>query len=461
MTLHTTSVTSTLHTNSVTSWLPLPGATTTSHSPALHSGSPAVHAGSTALPADGNRCIAGEDEFCHQLNELIGNQHIAKWMSDQVSAILSSCLIIIGALLLLALARAVIARWTKRVAAGDPILGFQGPRISVPGLEDPLKGERRQQRAQAIGGLLRHTSTFLIVVVATLSVINQFTDKMAPLFTSAGILGVAIGFGSQSLIKDFMSGVFMIMEDQFGVGDVIAVSDFEGTVEAVGLRVTRVRDVEGSVWYIRNGEILQLANKSQGWSRSVLDVRVPYDCDISQAQAIMSATGAEMAESEAWKGVMLEKPQVWGVQDFGQYAVDVRIVAKTAPLEQWRVARELRERIKYNLDAAGIRMPTAIDRTVQEQGLSAGPGSGGQSSGRAARGRRAARPDSQVHEPTQPAATREFKPCHGERSVYTESISVAEARTRSANAGPQSANPGTTPRRPTPGHHQPRREDQG
>lgn len=401
--------------------------------------------------ASGERCVAGEDEFCHQLNEFIGNQQIAKWFSNQVAAILSSCLIIIGALLMLALCRAVISRWTKRVAAGDPILGFQGPRIAVPGLEDPLKGERRQQRAKAIGGLLRHTSTAIIVVVSVLSVINQFTDKMAPLFTSAGILGVAIGFGSQSLIKDFVSGVFMIMEDQFGVGDVIAVSDFEGTVEAVGLRVTRVRDVEGSVWYIRNGEILQLANKSQGWSRSVLDVRVPYDCDISHAQAIMSATGAEMAESDTWKSVMLEKPQVWGVQDFGQYAVDVRIVAKTAPLEQWRVARELRERIKFNLDAAGIRMPTAIDRTVQEQGLSAGPTSG---DGRGARGRRADRRRSAAQESPQSAPTREFKPRYGERSVYTGSVEVTPPQGRSPGVASADARTVSEP-------NQHRRQDQG
>lgn len=415
----------------------------------------------TQLVAAGSRCVEGEDDICFHLKELIGNPQAAKWMSDQLVALFSSCLIFVGALVLLILSRAVIRRWTRRVAAGDPILGFQGPRIQVPGLEDPLRGARREQRAKAIGGLLRHTSTALIVVVAFLSIINQFTDKMAPLFTSAGILGVAIGFGSQSLIKDFVSGVFMIMEDQFGVGDVIAVSDFEGTVEAVGLRVTRVRDVEGAVWYIRNGEVLQLANKSQGWSRAVLDIRVPYDCDISRAQAIMSETAAEMAVSDTWKKVILESPQVWGVQDFGSFAVDVRLVAKTAPLEQWRVARELRERIKFNLDAEGIRMPTAVDRTMYDQ---TGAVSGNRPSNSAPAAPQAptnaAGDRRRPVDPSQPAPAverrvrgREFKPTHGERSVYTEAISTAaadpSARDHSTDAEDQ--------HRPTPHHDRPSR----
>jgi len=151
------------------------------------------------------------------------------------------------------------------------------------------------------------------------------------------VVGVAVGFGAQTLVKDFLAGIFLIAEDQFGVGDSVDLSaDAKGTVEAVSLRVTRLRGVDGTVWYVRNGDLLRVGNRSQGWSRAVLDVDVPY-----------SADAGRVAE-------LLEEPQVWGVEALTLEKVVVRIAVRTAPLQQWAVARELRARIKARFDAEGV-----------------------------------------------------------------------------------------------------------
>ena len=193
-----------------------------------------------------------------------------------------------------------------------------------------------------------------VILVMALSIIGY---DIAPLLASAGIAGVALGFGAQNLVKDFLSGVMMLVEDQFGVGDVIDMGEASGTVEAVGLRVTRLRAIDGTVWYVRNGEVIRVGNSSQDWARAVIDVRVAYDSDTDSVRRILIEVGHNLANEEPWNDLILEEPEVWGVEDLGADSVVIRLVVKTKPLEQWKVARRLRERIKERFDAAGVEIP--------------------------------------------------------------------------------------------------------
>jgi len=169
------------------------------------------------------------------------------------------------------------------------------------------------------------------------------------------VVGVAIGFGAQNLVRDYLSGIFMLLEDQYGVGDVITVGDATGTVETVTLRITRMRDVNGIVWHVRNGAIERVGNESQGWARAVIDFPVPYAADLSTIRTILSDTALGMWNEPAWRTVMLEEPEVWGAQEVSSTEVVMRVVVKTAPLRQWEVEREMRARLKAAIDAAGIR----------------------------------------------------------------------------------------------------------
>jgi small conductance mechanosensitive channel len=223
---------------------------------------------------------------------------------------------------------------------------------------------RRAQRAKTMADVLGSIFTGIIWTIAVLVALGELDINLAPLIAGAGVLGVALGFGAQSLVRDFLSGFFMLAEDQYGVGDVIDVGGavgsekgVSGTVEGVSLRTTRIRDVEGVVWHVPNGEIKRVGNKSQQWSRAVLDIPVDYDTDISKGMAVIKETADAMWHDENWKEAILADPEVWGVEELTPSSVKIRLVVKTLPLEQWRVARELRARLKKAFDSAGIETP--------------------------------------------------------------------------------------------------------
>ncbi|MEV7395800.1 mechanosensitive ion channel family protein [Aeromicrobium sp. NPDC092404] len=220
--------------------------------------------------------------------------------------------------------------------------------------------QRREQRAQTMGSLLKSVATGMILAVVIVMVLSKLGVDVAPIIASAGILGIAFGFGAQNLVKDFLSGIFMILEDQYGVGDTVDLGEATGTVEAVGLRVTRLRDVNGTVWYVRNGEILRVGNQSQNWARTVLDVTVSYDADLDRVQEILQEVATTTYEDPRFHDVIIEAPEVWGVERFDKDGVVVRVVLKTAPAQQWLVARAMRQRIKAEFDRAGVRMPTTF-----------------------------------------------------------------------------------------------------
>ncbi|MBC7592958.1 MAG: mechanosensitive ion channel family protein [Kineosporiaceae bacterium] len=285
-----------------------------------------------------------------------------EWFIARPSAILG---IIVVGLLFRWFVHHLIDRIVRRASHGS-VPGILAKTKAGEFLSDlrPGVSERRKQRSMTMGALLKRIATGFILTVAILMILDQLHYNIAPLLASAGILGVAFGFGAQSLVKDFLSGIFMILEDQYGVGDAVDLGEASGTVEAVGLRVTRLRDVNGTVWYVRNGEILRVGNQSQNWARTVLDITVAYESDLDQVQQILKDVATELFEDENFKDVIIEPPEVWGVERFDKDGVVVRVVLKTAPLQQWLVARTMREQIKNRFDRAGIRIPTSFRTTA-------------------------------------------------------------------------------------------------
>lgn len=227
---------------------------------------------------------------------------------------------------------------------------------------------RTAARAETLGHVLRSVSAFSVWTIAALTVLGEVGINLGPLVAGAGIAGIALGFGAQSLVKDFLAGIFIIIEDQYGVGDIIDVGDasgtlVSGTVESVSLRSTRLRSVNGTVWHVPNGTILRVGNMSQQWARALLDVSVAYGSDIDQAQAVIKRVADEVWQDPVWAGQVLEEPEVWGVENLAPDGVTIRLVVKTQPAEQFKVLRELRGRIKAALDEAGVEIPTP-QRTV-------------------------------------------------------------------------------------------------
>lgn len=241
--------------------------------------------------------------------------------------------------------------------------------------------ERRRQRAEALGSVLRSVASISIFSVAFMLILGELGVNLAPLIASAGIAGIALGFGAQNLVKDFIAGLFMLLEDQYGVGDVVDVGEASGTVEAVGLRITTIRDGRGVLWYIRNGEIVRVGNKSQGYAMVVVDMPVGF-VGVDEATEVLRAAAAAMAVDQEFAGDLLEAPEVLGVEQITVDGAVVRTTAKTSPEGQWRIAREMRRRLTEALEDGGItrqmtasrvfvRPPqhTGVDPNIDEPGV--------------------------------------------------------------------------------------------
>jgi small conductance mechanosensitive channel len=214
--------------------------------------------------------------------------------------------------------------------------------------------ERRTQRSAAIGSVLKSIVSIAVFLTALLLILGELGINLAPFIAGTSIVGVALGFGAQSLVKDFLSGMFMILEDQYGVGDVIDFEQATGIVEAVGLRTTRLRDNNGTVWYVRNGEVVRVGNKSQGYAQVVLDVPIAASTDLEVASAALRSVAEQMYGEPEWAEVFLSEPEVQGVEAMTREETVIRLVARVRPLEQWRTARELRRRIRERLDRLDI-----------------------------------------------------------------------------------------------------------
>ena len=294
---------------------------------------------------------------CRQTLEAGGSRGLAVAADFLLGKPLSILAILVGAFVVNRLARRAVKRGLRGLHSGTVTerLGAVRRRAPVALLETQEISLRATQRIEALATVLRSVVSVVIYGIAVLLVLGEVGIDLAPLLAGAGILGVALGFGSQSLVKDFLSGIFILVEDQFGVGDIVDLSpDASGVVEAVSLRTTRLRSVDGTVWHVPNGEIRRVGNKSQLWSRALLDIQVSYATDVEHAGAVVKRVA-----DEVWKAhpEVLEEPELWGVEDLGPNGVVLRLVVKTTPSDQWTVSRELRQRIKAAFDREGIEIP--------------------------------------------------------------------------------------------------------
>ena len=231
----------------------------------------------------------------------------------------------------------------------------------------PVEAMRQVQRARTLGTVLNAFSKWAIWIIVVIMVLTEFGVAVTPLIASVGILGAALGFGAQSLVKDMLNGLFMVFEDQLGIGDIVNLGQVTGVVERVGIRVTEVRDASGTLWFIRNGEVLQVGNFSKDWARIILDIPVPYTLDVDEAQEALLSAAKEFANETEWRRKILEDPESWGIESISHEALMVRLTVKVRAGEQFAMRRALHRYVKSALDNRGIDIP-ALNRMVVEDG---------------------------------------------------------------------------------------------
>lgn len=307
------------------------------------------------------------DVLCSWIFDNTHNQ----WLANSGYVLIIKPLRILAIIFLALLIRWLLHRAIRRLTTSTS-------RAEMPALLKPLREraakqpeatenqfipERRRQRAEAIGSVLRSFVTAVIATMAGLLVMGELGFNLAPLLASAGIVGVALGFGAQSLVKDLIAGLFMLLEDQYGVGDSVDLGDAVGVVETVGLRVTTVRDMRGVLWYIRNGEIVRVGNKSQGWAMVVIDIPIGF-VNSEEASAVLRRAALALADEPEHATEFLEPPDVIGVEQMTVDGAVIRTIAKTTADGQPVVQRELRRRLTEALESAGISERIAISRML-------------------------------------------------------------------------------------------------
>jgi moderate conductance mechanosensitive channel len=266
--------------------------------------------------------------------------------------------IILGAALARFVVHRLIDRYVRKAdAKAESRFSLLGPVGGVLASATGYRNARHEQRMATAATIVKSTLSVIIIGTALLMILDLFGIPLGPLLASAGVAGLAIGFGAQSLVKDTLSGLFMIVEDQYGVGDVVDTGTVVGTVEEVTLRITRLRDGDGVVWYIRNGEILRLGNRSQGWSVATVDVQLGYTDDIARVTDIMAAAVAGLADDKPWSDVLMEAPHVTGIEAMTHGLVTLRVTARVRANERDGVQREIRSRLKAAFDANDVHMP--------------------------------------------------------------------------------------------------------
>lgn len=305
-------------------------------------------------------CATEEGSLCQRVFEWTDTDWLARTVGDAVDNAVAIVAITVVAIVLRLLVHLAINRLTCHVSEGRApswLCARERESRSAPSTR-PRSAVRRAQRARTIGSLLRSLSSFLIYGIACLMVLDEFGVNTAPILASAGVLGLAIGFGAQNLVRDFLSGIFMMLEDQYGVGDWVDLGEASGEVEAVGLRTTTVRDIGGTVWYARNGEILRVGNFSKGYAVAVIDLPLGHHADPDEAGDRALAAACEVTEGEHAEDV-IEAPKLLGVQAVTPYAVTLRLTVKTRPGRQWAVQRAVNTRVQAALTNAGIPAPLA------------------------------------------------------------------------------------------------------
>lgn len=280
---------------------------------------------------------------------------VASWVVDKPFRIL---LIWLVAWLLSRVVRRLIRRFSERLigAVGSGRLKAARDRAPSILISTQIPSVRSAARAETISGVLKSVSSGVIYVFAFVYTLEVLGLNLGPLIAGAGVVGVALGFGAQSMVRDFLAGTFILLEDQYGVGDTVDLGDAVGTVEALNLRTTRLRDVNGTVWHVPNGEILRVGNQSQQWARAVLDIVVAHGTDVEAALKVMKEVADEVAARPDMANEVLEEAEVWGVEALTPMGITLRLVIKTLPGRQWTVMRALRQEIRAALKRSGVEL---------------------------------------------------------------------------------------------------------
>jgi small conductance mechanosensitive channel len=310
-------------------------------------------------PSPSQSCLA--DPLCRGVYDVTNST----WFADSSYYILVKPLRILLILLVALVVRYLLLKTINRLVrttskAQVPTI-LRPLRERVPRGEAAVYPERRRQRAEAIGSVLRNLVSAVVLSIAGLLILSELSFDLGPLLASAGIVGLALGFGAQTLVKDLLAGLFMLVEDQYGVGDTVDLGEATGVVEAIGLRITTVRDGNGVVWYIRNGEIVRVGNKSLGWAMVTVDLPIGF-AGVEEATAVMRAAADGLAQDPEYADDFVDPPDVLGVEQVTVDGAIVRTVAKTTANGQFRVLRELRSRLTEALEDAGITAQIAAAR---------------------------------------------------------------------------------------------------
>lgn len=320
-------------------------------------------------------CSTTPSTVCRFVYEQTDSRTLASLSETLTTTGLRILLIVVVALILRRIVnkhspRIISSVITRQEAVDRELADADGGLTDEQQIELNLRRERARQRSATLGQLISSIAGGLIIFLAALTILGELGVNLAPIVASAGVAGIALGFGAQQVVKDFLAGIFIVMEDEYGVGDVVDTGHATGIVERLTLRVTQLRDVDGTVWYVPNGEIHRVGNRSQLWARAVLDIEVSYDTDVDVAAEVLLRVANEVWRDDLPDRSIIAEPEFWGVERFGADGVALRLVVKTEPTEQWAVARELRGRIKKEFDALGIEIPfpqrTVWNRTAPD-----------------------------------------------------------------------------------------------
>ena len=281
---------------------------------------------------------------------------VQAWLLEAGTRLLAVAAIVAVAVVVAWILRIIIRRVVDRIVHGAK---SRANVLDTQALErSPLASLRLVQRTRTLGSILQNIVGVAVVIVSGLLIVNVLApNALGSLTLLTAAIGAGLGFGAQNIVKDVLNGIFIVAEDQIGIGDVVDLGLATGIVEYVSVRITHVRDVHGTLWYVRNGEITRIGNMSQGWSRVVLDIGVARAADVDRAEAVMLTAATDLAEDPKWRTRVIEPPEVWGLESIGGDAIVVRVVIKTRAGARDDVGQELRTRVRRALDADGIDVP--------------------------------------------------------------------------------------------------------
>jgi len=327
-------------------------------------------------PALQDVCGDSPSAVCTWVWDETGNEVLTRVLDWLIGRPLEALVILLVAWVVARIVRRTIRKAIFRLVLADRAAAARALEKVVPAAGVSVEDPRRASRATSIANVVSSTASVAIWVVAVLLALGQLGLDLAPLIAGAGIAGVAIGFGAQNLVKDCITGLFMLLEDQYGIGDVVDLGVAIGTVEQISLRTTVLRSQDGTVWHVPNGEVRRVGNRTKLWSVAVLDVAVAYDADLARTRDVVQHVAEEVVADERYEGDVLAAPEVLGVESVSTDAVVLRLLVKTAPGAQFRLQRALREAIKDALDLAGVDVLPPPARVAPEPSTGDGGAAG-------------------------------------------------------------------------------------